>query len=99
MNRYTTNSSNITTRYDGKRVFTTTRYPMIPNDPSDVYVIATDADFLDNLANKFYKDSTMWWIIAQANSIKGTMKPKSGTQLRIPGNVSNILSRFSQENS
>jgi nucleoid-associated protein YgaU len=99
MNRYNISYNSIKNRYDGKRVFITTRYPIIPVNSNDVYVIATDEDFLDSLANKFYKDSTLWWIIAQANCIKGTMKPKVGQQLRIPYNVSAIVAKFNKVNS
>jgi hypothetical protein len=99
MNRYNTSYNNIKNRYDGKRVFVTTRYPTIPVNSNDVYITATDADFLDSLANKFYKDSTLWWIIAQANCIKGTMKPKVGQQLRIPSDVSTLVAKFNRANS
>lgn len=96
MNRYT--SSKTSNRYDGKRVFLTTRYPIIPVSDSDLYITATSEDFLDSLAKKFYKDESLWWIIAQANNIKGTMKPKIGQQLRIPSNVEYIVSRFIRAN-
>jgi hypothetical protein len=99
MNRYNINFNNIKNRYDGKRVFITTRYPAIPVNSDDIYVTATDADFLDSLANKFYKDSTLWWVIAQANYIKGTMKPAVGQQLRIPSNISTIVAKFNRANS
>lgn len=98
MNRYNPNSQGIGRRYDGKRFFLTTTYPTIPIDSSDTYITATSEDFLDNLANKFYKDPTLWWVIAQANAIKGGLKPKVGQQLRIPGNINLILSRFSSAN-
>jgi len=96
MSRYT--SSKTSNRYDGKRVFLTTRYPIIPVSDSDLYITATSEDFLDSLAKKFYKDESLWWIIAQANNIKGTMKPKIGQQLRIPSNVEYIVSRFIRAN-
>lgn len=99
MNRYSTRSQNITNRYDGKRVFLTTKYPIIPLSSSDLYITAASEDFLDTLALKFYKDSSLWWVIAQANNIKGTMKPKIGQQLRIPGDINYILTRFNKANS
>ena len=97
MNRYL--QSNITSRFDGKRVYKTTRYPIIPSYSSDVYIVASETDYLDSLAKQFYKDETLWWVIAQANNIKGTMKPTIGQQLRIPGNVEDVISRFVRENS
>jgi nucleoid-associated protein YgaU len=98
MTRYNLTSNNVTTRWDGKRVFKTTQYPPIPLDSSDTYIITSSEDFLDALALKFYKDSTLWWIIAQANGIKNSLSPTEGTQLRIPGNVSQIISNFTIAN-
>jgi hypothetical protein len=98
MNRYTQNETNVLKRYDGKRVFKTTRYPKIPIDASDIYVVANETDYLDSLAYKFYKDTTLWWIIAQANGIKATLKAPTGKQIRIPQNIDRIISRFKQEN-
>lgn len=89
----------MTNRYDGKRVFKTTKYPAIPIGYGDIYLIASEGDFLDTLALKYYKDSTLWWVIAQANGIKGTMKPKSGTQIRIPTDITGIVSKFGRANS
>jgi hypothetical protein len=96
MNRYST--ENIFTRFDGKRAFRTTRYPTIPVYENDIYITVTSADFLDTLANKYYRDENLWWVISQANNLRGTMKPKNGTQLRIPGNISDVLIRFSNAN-
>ena len=99
MNRYIDNNINVYNRFDGKRVFRTTRYPKIPVSIYDVYIIANETDYLDSLAYKFYKDSTLWWVIAQANGIKATLKAPIGLQLRIPTNVEYIVSNFKRENS
>jgi nucleoid-associated protein YgaU len=99
MNRYSTNYAKISNRFDGKQVFLTTRYPIIPVRDSDLYVTVTSEDFLDSMAKKFYKDESLWWIIAQANNIKGTMKPKIGQQIRIPTDTDYIISRFVRANS
>lgn len=99
MNRYVNTETNIFNRYDGKRVFRTTRYPRIPISPSDLYIVPNETDFLDTLANKYYEDSTLWWVIAQANGIKGTLKAPTGIQIRIPQNIDNILLSFRRENN
>lgn len=99
MNRYTTSTDNVFNRYDGKRVYRTTRYPKIPASLNDVYIIANETDYLDSLAYKFYKDPTLWWVIAQANKIGATLKAPTGKQLRIPTNIDFILSNFKRENS
>lgn len=99
MNRYIDNKTNVFNRYDGKRVFRTTRYPKIPVGYNDLYIIASETDYLDSLAYKFYKDSTLWWVIAQANGIKATLKAPTGKQIRIPLNIDVIINNFKRENN
>jgi hypothetical protein len=46
---------------------------------------ATTQLLLGQLANKFYGDSTLWWIIASANGLgKGTIVVPRNSKLRIP---------------
>lgn len=99
MNRYNISENNVFKRYDGKRVFRTTRYPKIPININDIYIVANETDYLDSLAYRFYQDSTLWWIIAQANGIKSTLKAPTGVQIRIPQNIDIILARFQRENN
>lgn len=98
MNRYIQNENNVFKRYDGKRVFRTTQYPKIPIGFNDIYIIASETDYLDSLAYKFYNDSTLWWVIAQANGIRATLKAPVGQQIRIPRNIDNILLNFRRQN-
>lgn len=99
MNRYIDNKVNVFKRYDGKRIFRTTQYPKIPVSQSDIYIVASEADYLDSLAHKFYNDATLWWVIAQANGIKATLKAPTGKQIRIPKNINNIIFNFNKANS
>lgn len=93
MKRY--NSTPVTTRFDGKRVYTTTQYPAIQQLDSDIIVISNDGDFLDTLAYKYYGDPTLYWIIALSNGLgKARMSVPAGLQLRIPTNVNDILVQF-----
>ena len=39
-------------RYDGKMVFKTTYYPNIPESDDDLYITASNEDYLDALAKK-----------------------------------------------
>lgn len=98
MKRY----SNIPTsnRWDGKKVLNTTHYPDIPVKDSDIFVISNDGDYLDTMSFKYYKDPTLWWIIALANNIgKGRMSVEGGLQIRIPTDIGSILSEFDRLNS
>ncbi len=82
-------------RWDGKRVYLTTLYPIIEPQDSDVIVISNEADYLDSLAYKYYNDPTLWWIIALANNLgKGRLSIPPGTQLRVPININPILVQF-----
>ena len=98
MRRYANIS--VTTRYDGKRVFLTTSYPIVSSSDSDIIVVSNEGDYLDTLAYKYYGDATLWWIIANVNNIgKGRLSVPTGTTLRIPTNVSAIIDQFNRLNS
>lgn len=97
MNRY--NNTNIKLDKDGKRVYSTTYYPEIPLSNSDKFINTTERVRLDILANNHYGDTTLWWVIAKANGIKGINVLKVGTLLRIPGNVTKIIRDFRELNS
>jgi nucleoid-associated protein YgaU len=93
-------SVNIKKRWDGKRYFGTRLYPNIPVTSSDMYVVTNESDTLDNLAFKYYKNPSLWWIIAQANNIgKGKLSVPVGLQLRIPINITTILNNYTSINS
>lgn len=86
-------------RWDGKNVYRTTYYPIIPESIDDTYIIASESDYLDSLAKKYYGDESYWWVIAQANNLgKGKLSIPQGKQLRIPGNVSQILNNLKEVN-
>ena len=98
MSRY--NRQIVQRNFKGQRVFTSTRYPEISRQVTDIYVIATDADRLDLLAYNFYGNASLWWIIAQANNVgKGTLRLESGRQLRIPTEINTILRDFKRINN
>jgi nucleoid-associated protein YgaU len=75
-------------------------YPNIPLSESDVYIITTVGDRLDSLANSYYNDNTLWWVIAMANNnaTKGALYPEPGTQLRIPTDINKVLDLYNQFN-
>ena len=50
-----------------KKYFKPIKYPKIPLNINDIYVITVAGDRLDLLANQFYNDTRLWWIIATAN--------------------------------
>jgi hypothetical protein len=83
----------------GKRYFKTVRYPVIEKTINDRYIVGQYGDRLDNLANKYYQDSSLWWIIARANNIgKGDLVVPLGIQLRIPFEYIAIINMFNELN-
>lgn len=85
---------------EGTRLYRSTKYPIIPRGNNDIYVITTDGDRYDRLAQQYYNDSSLWWVISTANAeyTQNSLFPPTGIQLRIPGNLSSILSAYSALN-
>lgn len=85
----------------GIKYYKGTKYPEIPLSEDDIYVITVFGDRLDILANQYYGDPTLYWIISASNPSQSfsSMYITIGTQLRIPNNVSNILASFDVLNS
>ena len=80
----------------------TVTYPEIPLSSDDIYIITDAGDNLPGLANQFYNDITLYWIIATANPDVlsfGSIFPTPGTQIRIPVNISSIIDKYNQINS
>jgi hypothetical protein len=82
---------------DGREVLQSKIYPNIAKTDDDIFVATETGDRFDTLAYQFYKDSTLWWIIASANNIhNANIGIKEGTILRIPQNYIDILRDFEQ---
>ena len=84
-----------------KRYFKYLKYPEIPLDISDVYIMTKIGDRLDALSYQYYNNSDLWWILIKANPNK--LKRDSffmpiGIQLRIPINIEPIVNDFEKLN-
>ena len=91
-----------TTKLDitGSLYYQTNVYPTVQPTDTDYYVITTINDRLDLLAFDFYQDSSLWWVIASANSLPGdSIYPPIGVQLRIPTNIQAILNNYNLVNN
>ena len=99
MSRYS--NTRIKRKQDGDRVYSYTLYPKIAVKNSDIFITPTYGDRLENLANDYYQDPSLWWIIAQANGIKGftALYPKNFKgELRIPTQIQDIINEFQSMN-
>ena len=82
---------------DGRVVFRSKIYPEIPLRDDDKYVVTQTGDRLDTLANQYYNDSTLWWIIASSNNLhSASIGLEDGTVLRIPQNYIEIQKNFNK---
>lgn len=80
-----------------KRTYRALKYPEILLSVDDLYITITDGDRLDLLAEQFYQDVDMWWIIAIANPgvvKRDTFNLKPGLEIRIPQNTQSIIQEF-----
>ena len=82
----------------GMRVYSTTYYPRIPLNNSDKFIRSKVGDRLDTMAYRFYKDTSLWWIIAKANGIRGKISLEIGKVIRIPSDITNIIEEFNSVN-
>jgi len=99
MSRY--NNTRVRFKKEYGRTYSYTMYPKIPIKNSDVFITPQYGIRLENLANKYYQDTSLWWIIAQANGIKGFTalytKNFKG-ELRIPTEIQDIINDFESMN-
>ena len=98
------------TKYEGKTVYKTSRYPEVPLSENDIYVISTQGDRFDVLAQQYYGDSSLWWVISIANTgnagagtlpvlPQNTLIIPEGIQIRIPNNPLEVYNVFNEINS
>jgi nucleoid-associated protein YgaU len=81
---------------EGTRYYRDNKYPRIPLTINDIYVITTIGDRFDLLALQYYNDPSLWWVISSANENlpQNSLYIPVGTQLRIPTDVSEILTNY-----
>lgn len=97
MSRYS-NTSDIT--LDGTSAKGSTVYNISPESTEDYYVISTLGDRFDILANEYYKDSSLWYILAAANPSvrRDSIFIEPGNQIRIPLPLSKVLAKLRSDN-
>ncbi len=84
----------------GSLYYRTNVYPTVQPTDGDYYIVTTINDRLDLIAFDFYQDSSLWWVIASANSLPGdSIYPPAGLQLRIPNDVKDVLTQYNLVNN
>jgi hypothetical protein len=101
--RYTSIQTKSTLANNGTtRIYKTVKYPEIPLSVNDIYAITTSGDRLDLLAQQFYGDITLYWVIAAANPDKiplNSLFIPEGTEIRIPTDLVQIKSLYNKLNN
>jgi len=104
MSRYTSTPLIPFSEADGNKFFPiqrSTRYPEIPKDVNDIYAITTEGDRLDLLAQQFYGNTDLYWVIASANPDiipQNSLFIPVGTEIRIPYNISLVNTLYNTIN-
>tara|TARA_R110000782_G_scaffold147636_1_gene240429 strand:+ start:16 stop:315 length:300 start_codon:yes stop_codon:yes gene_type:complete len=98
MSRYT--NTPITSSLAGKQMYTTVRYPEMIRLENDIYIFTTIGDRFDTLAQQYYGDSSLWWVISNANGnlSKDSLTPPEGSQIRIPANPTITIADYNEIN-
>ena len=81
----------------GTQYYKDVTYPEVLPNENDIWVETEFGDRLDLLANQFYQDVTLYWIIAIANPNivnMGSLFLTEGSQIRIPVNVQQIVDSY-----
>ena len=93
MSRY--NNTRVFRTRRGREFYGSTKYPVPPLSSDDIYVITQEGDRYDQLAQQYYGDSSLWWIISTSNpSLKqNSYFPPIGIQLRIPTNIVGVVAQ------
>ena len=84
---------------NGTRYLNRIEYPVIPIQDSDITIVGVRGQRFDNLANQYYGNPKLWWIIARANNEnKGSMYTKPGKEYTIPQEITLIIQKFNELN-
>ena len=81
----------------GTQAYVNVTYPEVLPNENDIWVETDFGDRLDLLANRFYRDVTLYWVIAIANPNvinMGSLFITEGSQIRIPVNIQQIVDSY-----
>ena len=82
------------------RVLSPTLYPGIEMKDSDIYIYPKEGQRLESIAHTFYKDTSLWWVIARANDLgDGRMALDPLEQIRVPTDIESIINELENLNN
>ena len=93
------NVKTLTDAETGVKYLRGVKYPPVPYDDNDIYIISVAGDRLDLLSNDYYNNVDDYWIIIAANNLPGdSIFVKPNTQLRIPVRTTEAKQAFNNLN-
>ena len=95
-NRY--DNSRIFRDDNGRRYLSRIEYPPIPLRDSDILIKGVFGQSFMNLANQYYENKNLWWIIARANQQTESVYMVPGEEYRIPQEIKLILQEYEELN-
>jgi hypothetical protein len=83
------------------RYYRGVKYPAIPLSINDTYLYSEEGDRFDILAQQYYGDSSLWWVISSANNFlnQDSYYLPLGIQFRVPANVGLIQASYDRLNT
>jgi len=84
---------------NGKQYLNRIEYPVIPIRDSDIFIRGVFGQTFMNLANQYYGDKDLWWIIARANNQAESIYMIPGKEYCIPQDTGLIFQEFNELNS
>lgn len=82
-----------------RRYYRGSKYPPIPYNDEDIYIISVYGDRLDILSQDYYGTIDDYWIILTANNLPGdSLFIPPGTQIRIPFDTASIKTAYDNLN-
>ena len=84
---------------NGTQYLNRIEYPVIPIRDSDIFIRGVFGQTFMNLANQYYGDKDLWWIIARANNQAESIYMIPGKEYRIPQDTGLIFQEFNELNS
>lgn len=86
-------------RIDGKQQYTSFVFPSFNESADDIVINVSEYDRLDVLAEQFFNDPTLWWVISVYNNIsEPSLYVNNRTYLRIPNDIQKVFSKIKELN-
>lgn len=86
-------------RVDNKQQYESLVIPSFEERSDDIVIEVNDYTRLDVLANDFFNDSTLWWVLASYNNMNGSSLYTTGKKyLRIPSDIQIVFNKIKELN-